>query len=92
MLEALVLDKVLINDVVTATDDVDGVATALDDQEIDFNKFMQQNFAVSEATAKSISRSLSDLTSLSDAGLVQSQSYCDISYFGEDYVGVTRTF
>jgi hypothetical protein len=33
-----------------------------------------------------------DTVSLVSAGLLTSQSYCDMSYFAEDYVGQSRTF
>ena len=34
----------------------------------------------------------SDLASLTDAGSLRSQGYCDFTYFAEDYVGASRTF
>jgi len=44
--------------------------------------------------AKVLSNSLAkaDTVSLVSAGLLTSQSYCDLSYFAEDYVGLSRTF
>ena len=49
---------------------------------------------VSEALALTLGRnpSLSDTTSIADAGSLISQGYCDFSYFADDYVGTSRTF
>ena len=35
---------------------------------------------------------LSDSSAVSDSGVVKSQSYCDLSYFLEDYVGFVEAF
>ena len=154
------------NDSVFFTDDVDGAASILDDQEMQFFKFtndaafigeeidivteFNRDFAdsaastdsaarftskvltntfgvtdnknvltskhiydipvVSDVLAKSTSSArsdsallgdadtfalnklLQDLTSTADAGSLRSQNYSDFTYFGEDFVGASRTF
>ena len=37
-------------------------------------------------------KTLLELTSTADAGSLRSQGYADFTYFGEDFVGVSRTF
>jgi hypothetical protein len=39
-----------------------------------------------------LGKNLSDTASTTDAGLLIMQDYCDITYFLEDYVGLSRTF
>jgi len=34
----------------------------------------------------------SDSGAITDSGSIVNQDYCDMSYVGEDYVGVARTF
>ena len=48
-------------------------------------------FAADTATL-SHSKGVSDMITPADAGLLVSQSYCDLTYFAEDYVGESRTF
>jgi hypothetical protein len=135
------------NDSVFFTDDVDGAASILDDQEMQFfnrdfadsaastdsvarftSKVLTNTFGVtdnknvltskhiydipvvSDVLAKSTSSArsdsallgdadtfalnklLQDLTSTADAGSLRSQNYSDFTYFGEDFVGASRTF
>jgi hypothetical protein len=154
------------NDSVFFTDDVDGAASILDDQEMQFFKFtndaafigeeidivteFNRDFADSAASTDSVARFtskvltnafgvtdnknvltskhiydipvvsdvlakstssarsdsallgdadtfalnklLQDLTSTADAGSLRSQNYSDFTYFGEDFVGASRTF
>ena len=155
-----------LNDYLNATDDVDGAASILDDQEMmfikqrtdlgsvtdsfafamsyvrpyvdsyraldkitfGFGKFLletsrfsdSKTFVVSKKLADSfgsrdllakvmgrpltdnaravdlkvfaLSKARTDAATLSDSGSLRSQSYCDLSYFLEDYVGTFRTF
>lgn len=39
-----------------------------------------------------ISKTVADSVTMSDSGLGSMQSYCDITYFAEDYVGISFTF
>jgi len=39
-----------------------------------------------------LNKLLQDLTSTADAGSLRSQNYSDFTYFGEDFVGASRTF
>ncbi len=103
--------KALANSV-DATDDVDGEASILDDQEMQFVKIRTNVATVSEVIAISLfqNRALADslgvidgdvldfgkrpsnTASMTDAGSLRSQGYCDFTYFQEDYVGASRTF
>lgn len=55
-------------------------------------KYVNNLAFVSDARALSFSLGKTDTISLVSAGLLTSQSYCDLSYFAEDYVGESRTF
>ena len=48
--------------------------------------------AATDSVDKTIAPGKADSASLTDAGAVRMQSYSDITYFAEDYVGVTFTF
>jgi hypothetical protein len=48
--------------------------------------------SIADATALSPQKAISDMIEPVDAGSLVSQSYCDITYFAEDYVGESRTF
>lgn len=39
-----------------------------------------------------LGKNLSDTASTTDSGLLIMQDYCDITYFAEDYAGLSRTF
>jgi hypothetical protein len=47
---------------------------------------------VSDIKAYAISKRLVDASLVSDAGLLVSQGYCDLTYFSADYVGSARQF
>jgi hypothetical protein len=78
----------LIADAVAMADSVVGInftdaendALAIDDLGID------------DDPAWNLGKNLSDTASTTDAGLLIMQDYCDITYFLEDYVGLSRTF
>jgi len=77
---------------VSATDDLDGAATAEDDQEMQFTKTRSDTATALDAIVRTFARSLVDTASITDTGLLRSQGYTpDFTYFLEDYVGVSRT-
>lgn len=47
---------------------------------------------IGDATVVSPNKVLLDLASTADAGSLRSQGYADFTYFGEDFVGASRTF
>jgi hypothetical protein len=46
----------------------------------------------SDSNSKSFNKGPSEQAAVTDAGSLRSQSYCDFSYFAEDFVGTSRTF
>lgn len=50
------------------------------------------DLGVDDDPAIDIFKNLSDAASTTDAGLLIMQNYCDITYFAEDYVGLSRAF
>jgi len=108
---ARALTKALANSV-DATDDVDGEASILDDQEMQFvknttnvatiteviaiattfNRAFADSFGVTDGDVLDFGKRPSDTTSMTDAGSLRSQGYCDFSYFQEAYVGASQTF
>lgn len=57
-----------------------------------FTKSVNNATSVSDQHVKVTSKGLSDTFGFSDSGVVSMQSYCDITYFAEDYVGVASSF
>lgn len=47
---------------------------------------------MSDSSLLSNDKGVADSASASDSGVLYSQSYCDLTYFAEDYVGESRTF
>ena len=108
---ARALTKALANSV-DATDDVDGEASILDDQEMQFvknttnvatiseviaiattfNRTFADSFGVTDGDVLDFGKRPSNTASMTDAGSLRSQGYCDFTYFQEDYVGASRTF
>ena len=108
---ARALTKALANSV-NATDDVDGEASILDDQEMQFvknttnvatvseviaiattfNRAFGDSFGVTDGDVLDFGKRPSNTASMTDAGSLRSQGYCDFTYFQEDYVGASRTF
>ena len=108
---ARALTKALANSV-DATDDVDGEASILDDQEMQFvknttnvatvseviaiattfNRAFGDSFGVTDGDVLDFGKRPSNTASMTDAGSLRSQGYCDFTYFQEDYVGASRTF
>ena len=81
-----------IEEVTNVTDDLDGEATAEDDQEMTFTKVRSELAFASDSFAYSSISSVSDTIGSNDAGSLRSQGYCAFDYFLEDYVGASRTF
>jgi len=79
-------------DTVGATDDIDGAASVLDDQEMIFFKVMSNIASASDTLASAYLKPFFEQASVSDTGLLWSQDYCDFSYFSEDFVGSSRSF
>ena len=74
------------------TDDLDGEATANDDQEMTFTKVRSDLATMVDLFAHSTSRGLSDTIGSSDSGSLRGQSYCSFDYFADDYVGFSQSF
>lgn len=47
---------------------------------------------MSDSSLLSSGKGISDSVSALDSGVLSMQDYCDLTYFAEDYVGVSRTF
>jgi hypothetical protein len=47
---------------------------------------------LSDTFSQIITKTVADSVTMSDSGLGSMQSYCDITYFAEDYVGISFTF
>lgn len=57
-----------------------------------FTKNVTNVVFAQDADIKAYNKALVDMVEAADAGSLVSQSYCDITYFAEDYVGESRTF
>lgn len=62
------------------------------DIEYVFVKLVSELLVASDAQAVDFASNKSDNAVLSSSGILSMQDYCDITYFLEDYVGVSRTF
>jgi hypothetical protein len=81
-----------IDEAAGVTDDLDGEATADDDQEMTFTKVRSDLATMTDLLASGSGKGLSDTIGSSDSGSLRSQGYCAFDYFLEDYVGASRTF
>jgi hypothetical protein len=81
-----------IYELTAATDDLDGEATAEDDQEMTFTKVRSELAFAFDFFSYSSTSGVSDTIGSNDAGSLRSQGYCSFDYFLEDYVGESRTF
>jgi hypothetical protein len=90
--KALAVAKDIIEEMF-ATDDLEGEASADDEQNIAFFT-SKQNSAQSTDTLTLLAGSVqNDIISLTDSGLLLNQDYVDNPfYFADDYVGTKRTF
>jgi hypothetical protein len=55
-------------------------------------KYVTNVTFVNDSSSRAWNANKADSISLGSAGFLSSQNYCDLSYFAEDYVGVSRTF
>ena len=113
MTDAIAFQQITVfNDIVGVTDDIDGAASILDDQEMQFIKNTTNTTAITDLFTRvvafnrtftdpttmtdneswSLGKGITELPSVTDAGSLLSHSYCDITFFGEDFVGASRTF
>lgn len=84
---ALAVTK-LIADSLAMVDSVVGIAfTDAEDDALAID-----DLGIDDDPAWNLGKNLADTTSTSDSGLLIMQDYCDITYFAEDYVGLSRTF
>lgn len=81
-----------IDEVTGVTDDLDGEATADDDQEMTFVKVRSNLATIVDLFAYSSTRGISDTMGTSDSGSMRGQGYCSFDYFAEDYVGYSQSF
>ena len=83
-----------INETFYATDDLDGEASADDEQNITFVKVRSEILPVTDAVSILFNqgRIFADSSATSDSGSLRSQGYVSFDYFSEDYVGESRTF
>jgi hypothetical protein len=75
-----------------ATDDLDGEATAQDDQEMSFVKVRTELASLSDSPVREQVKSKSDTIASTDSGSLRGQGYAEFGYFLEDYVGYSRSF
>ena len=57
-----------------------------------FNRTFTDPTTMTELVSRAVGKGITELPSLTDAGSLRSHSYCDITFFGEDFVGASRTF
>lgn len=82
-----------LSDAINATDDIDGEASLLDEQVMQFIKSRNDFVGTTDLTAIGVVKARTDALFTADAGSVLSQGYTDnMTYFSEDYVGAYRTF
>ena len=85
----------VINETFYATDDLDGEASADDEQNITFVKVRSEILAITDSVSILFNqgRVFTDSSLTSDSGSLRSQGYVNTNgYFSEDYVGASRTF
>ena len=71
---------------------MDGEASILDDQEMQFTKVRTEIAVVAESALKLAGKVASDSASATESGSYRGQGYCSFDYFAEDYVGFSGTF
>jgi len=82
----------VITEAAGVTDDLDGEATANDDQDMTFVKVRSNLATITDLVSIVKNTVFSDTSALTDSGSLRNQGYCDFSYFEADYVGDSRTF
>lgn len=63
-----------------------------DGAEFTFTKSINNVVFLTDTISQIITKTVADSVTMSDSGLGSMQSYCDITYFAEDYVGISFTF
>lgn len=81
-----------VDETFSATDDLDGEATAQDDQEMTFVKVRSDLAAMTDILNIVQGKLLGDSSALTDSGSYRGQGYCAFDYFDSDYVGYSGTF
>jgi hypothetical protein len=81
-----------ISDAFYATDDIDGTATALDDQELSFVKVKSNTLSLLDSTLFNLTKNILESYSIGDSGKVILQNYAEVTYFSDDYVGFAQSF
>ena len=83
-----------VDETFSATDDLDGEATAQDDQEITFVKVRSDLAAMTDILNIVQGKLLGNTSALTDSGSYRGQGYCAFDYFTSesDYVGYSGTF
>ena len=69
-----------------------GIASDTFDRTVVYLRDFTENGGASESAVKLTTKARSDSAAFTDSGDLRSQSYCDFTYFAEDYVGASRTF
>lgn len=57
-----------------------------------FQKQLNNVVFLNESDAFALSKPVSDQFGFAESGLISAQGYCDITYFAEDYVGISSSF
>ena len=81
-----------ISDVFSVTDDVDGSATANDDQELSFIKVTSNSFSLLDSQLFNLAKNILESSSVGDSGQLIMQNYAEATYFAADYVGSAQSF
>ena len=81
-----------INEQAGVTDDLDGEASAEDDQTMTFVKVRSDLAAMTDILSIVQAKLLSDAAAAADSGSYRGQGYCAFDYFASDYVGYSGTF
>jgi hypothetical protein len=81
-----------INEDAGVTDDLDGEASADDDQTMTFVKVRSDLATMTDILSIVKGKLLSDTSALTDSGSYRGQGYCAFDYFASDYVGYSGTF
>tara|TARA_B110000114_G_scaffold173911_1_gene201966 strand:+ start:174 stop:791 length:618 start_codon:yes stop_codon:yes gene_type:complete len=81
-----------INEQAGVTDDLDGEASADDDQTMTFVKVRSDLAAMTDILSIVKAKLLSDTSAAADSGSYRGQGYAAFDYFASDYVGYSGTF
>jgi hypothetical protein len=81
-----------INEQAGVTDDLDGEASADDDQTMTFVKVRSDLAAMTDILTIVKAKLLSDTSAAADSGSYRGQGFASFDYFASDYVGYSGTF